>query len=122
MKIERYAVYWVDFNPVLDRELSNTRPVVGVPAVVVSDDAMNATLETVVICPMTTNLHPRWPSRVRADLPYHTGEIAVDQIRTISRKRIGQRIGSIDQTAAAQLRHVITHMYGVLSLTEETQQ
>ena len=48
MKIERYAVYWVDFNPVLDRELSNTRPVVGVPAVVVSDDAMNATLETCI--------------------------------------------------------------------------
>jgi len=112
LQIERYAVYWVDLNPVRGSELAKSRP-----AVVISDDAMNATLETVVVCPMTTRLHPQWPSRVRADLQNRPGEIAVDQIRTISRKRIGQRLGSIDPGAAAQLRHVITQMYGVLSLT-----
>ncbi len=112
LNIERYAVYWVDLNPVLGSELAKTRP-----AVVVSDDAMNAALETAVVCPMTTRLHPQWPFRVRADLPNRSGEIAVDQIRTISRKRIGQRLGSIDPSSAEQLRHIITQMYGVLSLT-----
>ena len=114
MEIERYAVYWVDLNPVLGSELAKTRP-----AVVISDHAMNAALETVVVCPMTTRLHPRWPTRVRADLPDRPGEIAIDQIRTISCRRIGARLGFIDENAAAQVRHVITEMYGVLSLTEE---
>lgn len=113
LTIERYTVYWVNLNPVQGSELAKKRP-----AVVVSDDAMNAMLETVVVCPMTTRLHPRWPSRVRADLPNRLGEIAVDQIRTISRTRIGEKLGRIDDRTAAQLRHVITEMYGVLSVRE----
>ena len=110
LKIERYAVYWVDLNPVLGSELAKSRP-----AVVVSDEAMNASLETVVVCPLTTRLHPRWPFRVPAHVGTRAGEIAVDQIRTVSRRRLGRRIGRIEEPVAAQLRHTITEMYGVLS-------
>ena len=82
LTVERYAIYWMNLNPVRGSELTKLRP-----AVVVSDNAMNAALETVVVCPMTTRLHPSWPSRVKVDLPEKTGEIAVDQIRTVSRTR-----------------------------------
>ena len=68
---------------------------------------------------MTARLHPSWPSRVRVDLPDKTGEIAVDQIRTVSRTRITDRLGYLNATAAAELRHVITEMYGVLSVSED---
>jgi len=47
----------------------------------------------------------------------HASEIAVDQIRTISRRRLGERVGSITETEAASLRHVIAQMYGVLSVS-----
>ena len=114
LTVERYAIYWVDLNPVRGSELAKLRP-----AVVVSDNAMNSALETVVICPMTTRLHPSWPSRVRVDLPDKVGEIAVDQIRTISRSRITGRLGQLSADAAAELRHVITEMYGVLSVSED---
>ncbi|MFP4511058.1 MAG: type II toxin-antitoxin system PemK/MazF family toxin [Spirochaetaceae bacterium] len=113
LKIERYAAYWVHLNPVVGSEIAKTRP-----AVVVSDNAMNEVLETIVVCPITSRLHPQWPSRVRVHFAEQAGEVAVDQIRTISRRRVGERIGVIDDAAAAQIRHIITEMYGLLSVEE----
>jgi mRNA-degrading endonuclease toxin of MazEF toxin-antitoxin module len=42
-------------------------------------------------------------------------EIAVDQIRTVDSSRIGDHIGILKPETAAELRHVITVMYGVLA-------
>lgn len=110
MRIERYAVYWVQLDPTRGSEISKTRP-----AVVVSDDAMNRTLDTVVVCPITSTLHPRWRSRVRIELAGREAEIAVDRIRTVSRDRLTGYVGRIGAAAAAQVRHIITEMYGVLA-------
>jgi mRNA interferase MazF len=111
-RVERYAVYWVDLDPVRGSEIAKTRP-----ALVVSDDAMNRILSTVVVCPLTSRLHPRWPSRVRTTIGGRDAEIAIDQIRTIDKARLGDRIDVINETEAYQVRHVITQMYGVLSVS-----
>jgi mRNA interferase MazF len=108
--IERYAVYWVDLDPTRGREIAKTRP-----GLVVSDDTMNRILSTVVVCPLTSRLHPRWPSRIRATIAGRDAEIAVDQIRTIDKSRLGDRIDAVSEAEAAMVRHVITEMYGVLS-------
>jgi mRNA interferase MazF len=112
--IKRYHVYWVDLNPVVGSEMSKLRP-----AVVVSDDDMNAHLQTVVVCPVTSRLHPRWPSRVQTVIDGRDAEIAVDQIRTVARSRLGDSLGPIPDAAAESLRHVITQMYGILSYITE---
>jgi len=39
-------------------------------------------------------------------------EIAVDQIRTISKARLGPRMGSLSEDEALALRRLITEMYG----------
>jgi mRNA interferase MazF len=109
--VERYSVYWVDLDPVRGSEIAKSRP-----ALVVSDEAMNRILSTVVICPVTSRLHPRWPSRVRATIAGREAEIAIDQIRTIDKTRLGDRIDAVDEAAAAEVRRVITQMYGVLSV------
>jgi mRNA interferase MazF len=110
--IERYRVYWVDLDPVVGSETSKTRP-----AVVVSDDAMNRQLQTVVVCPVTSRLHPRWPSRVQTELAGKPMEIAIDRIRTVARARLRDELGSIEDHTAATVRHVITEVYGLLSVT-----
>ena len=114
MRIERYAVHWVNLDPVVGSEIAKTRP-----AAIVSDDAMNEHLGTVVVCPITSRVHPHWPFRVQARIAGKTAEVAVDQIRTVSRQRIGRRIGTLKPAVAAALRHVITVMYGVLSVSAE---
>jgi mRNA interferase MazF len=107
MKIIRYGVYLADLNPTQGAEMSKVRPVV-----VVSLDEMNAALDTIVICPLTTRLHPRWRSRLQIRCAGKPAEIAVDQIRAISRSRLRGRIDFLTPLAALQLRQLITEMYG----------
>ena len=107
--VERYSVYWVDLNPRVGSEPAKTRP-----AVVVSDDDMNRLLNTVVVCPVTSRPHTRRPSRVPATVQDRSAEVAVNEIRTISKQRLKTKIGSIDGVTAESIRHAITQMYGVL--------
>ncbi|HUI70169.1 MAG TPA: type II toxin-antitoxin system PemK/MazF family toxin [Spirochaetia bacterium] len=44
-------------------------------------------------------------------------EIAVDQIRAVAKARLGDRVGTLGPDVAASVRHVITEMYGVLSVS-----
>lgn len=108
--IERYGVYWVCLDPVQGSEIAKTRP-----AVVVSDDVMNRFLDTVVVCPLTSRLHHRWPSRIQTTIVGSPAEIAIDQIRAVDKTRIGKHLDSLDPSASSQVRHVITQMYGVLA-------
>ena len=80
--------------------------------VVVSQDEMNRQLDTVVVCPLTPRLHPRWRSRLQIRRAGQDAEIAVSQIRTISRQRLKQRIDRLCDETAAILRRLITDMYG----------
>lgn len=112
MTIDRYGVYWLNLDPTVGSELAKNRPVV-----VVSDEDMNTHLQTVVVCPMTSRIHARWPSRVQTNITGKPSEVAVDQIRTVSRARIGEKIGELTAPEAAQVRQVITLMYGMLSVS-----
>ncbi len=109
--VERYGVYWVELDPTRGSEIAKTRP-----ALVVSDEDMNRFLATVVVCPITSRLHPAWPSRVQTEVDGREAEIAVDQIRTIDKARLRGFVGTIQPEAAAEVRHVITELYGVLSV------
>lgn len=61
MNSNRYDIHWVDLEPVRGSELRKTRP-----AVIVSLDVLNRALETVVVCPLTTKLHPDWRAEMEA--------------------------------------------------------
>jgi mRNA interferase MazF len=105
--VERYGIYLADLDPTRGREIAKTRPVV-----VVSRDDMNRFLDTVVVCPLTTKLHPRWRSRVQTACAGRKAEIAVDQIRTVSKARLGRRLDELEPATAALVRSLITEMYG----------
>ncbi|MGH8604770.1 MAG: type II toxin-antitoxin system PemK/MazF family toxin [Gammaproteobacteria bacterium] len=105
--LERYSIYLADLNPTRGSEINKVRPVV-----VVSQNAMNRHLDTLVVCPLTTKLHPRWRSRLPCLCAGSKAEIAIDQIRTISKERLGKRLGQLNPQEAAQLRRLITEMYG----------
>jgi len=106
-KIERYAIYFANLNPTRGAEIAKTRPVV-----VISQDAMNRFLDTVVVCPLTSKRHPRWRSRIPCMCSGRKAEIAVDQIRTISKERLQKRVDRISSVVSAQLREIVIEMYG----------
>lgn len=107
MKIERYGIYLADLNPTRGSEISKTRPVV-----IVSEDAMNAALQTVVVCPLTTTIHPGWRSRIQIRCAGKNAEVAVDQIRAISKDRIIKKIDQMPLLVSKEVRRLITEMYG----------
>jgi len=106
-KIKRYEIRWAGLDPARGAEMSKSRPVV-----IISLDELNDRLQTVTLCPLTTQLHPAWRSRLPVDCAGQPAEIAVDQIRTISRLRLGKKIGSLSDDEAAALRRIIMEMYG----------
>jgi len=108
MTLARYGIYLASLDPVRGRELAKTRPVV-----VVSLDAMNRFAGTVVVCPLTTTLHPTWRSRLPVRCAGKAAEVAVDQIRTLSTERLAKRLDALPADAAARLRDPIVEMYGM---------
>ena len=105
--MKRYEIRWVNLVPASGSEMAKTRP-----AVIVSLDQLNAVLQTVTICPLTSHLHPGWRTRLPVKVGGHPGEIAVDQIRTVSKSRIGRKLGALRAEDASLLRRIITELYG----------
>jgi mRNA interferase MazF len=105
--VKRYEIRWADLEPAQGAEMAKKRPVV-----IVSLDTLNTQLPTVTVCPLTTSLHPAWRSRLQVRVGGRNAEIAVDQIRTISKVRLGRRAGVLSENQAAVLRRIITEMYG----------
>lgn len=105
--MKRYDVHWAALDPVEGAEMAKTRPVV-----IVSLDALNDRLATVTVCPLTTQLHPEWRTRIAVRVGRRDAEIAVDQIRTVSKVRLGKKLGALTDADARALRRLITEMYG----------
>jgi len=105
--MRRYQIYWARLDPVQGGEMAKTRP-----AVVVSRDELNAILPTVTVCPLTTRLHPTWRTRLACKVSGQAAEIVADQIRTVSKSRLGKAVGRLSPQAAAALRGLLTEMYG----------
>ena len=106
-RVKRYDIHFARLDPVEGAEMGKTRP-----AVIVSDDLRNQLLQTVVVCPLTTILHPSWRTRLQVHCAGRVAEIAVDQIRVLARSRIRTRIDCLSSPDAAALRQLITEMYG----------
>ena len=107
MIVTRYTIYLANLDPTIGAEIRKTRPVV-----VVSDDMMNKLLETAVVCPLTTKLHPQWRSRIQISCAGQPSEIAVDKIRTISKQRFIKKVDKLSPEESGLLRQLITEMYG----------
>jgi mRNA interferase MazF len=105
--MKRYEIRWAALDAVEGAEVAEPRP-----AVIVSIDALNERLQTVTICPLTSRLHPSWRSRLTVRLGRRDAEIAVDQIRGVSKSRIGEKLGTLSEKDAGALRRLITEMYG----------
>ncbi|MDP1588196.1 MAG: type II toxin-antitoxin system PemK/MazF family toxin [Prosthecobacter sp.] len=90
----RFAVYLVRLDPASGAETAKTRP-----CVIISPDEMNASLDTVIIAPMTTVLRG-WPTRPGVCFQGKKGEIALDQIRTVDKTRLVKRLGRIGPATA----------------------
>ncbi len=105
MEIVQYDVVLVNLDPTVGSEIRKTRP-----CVVISPEELNRNLNIVVVAPMTTSLR-NYPTRVNIKFKEKKGKIAVDQIRTIDKKRIVKIIGKISAIEIKMLKEIIKQTY-----------
>jgi mRNA interferase MazF len=105
MVIKRFDVYLVALDPTIGSEIQKTRP-----CVVVSPDEMNRTIATVILAPMTTRGRS-YPSRVACDFQGKTGQIALDQIRAVAKRRLLKHLGEITTTAQQDVLQVLSRLF-----------
>jgi len=104
--MRRDEIYWTRLDPVEGSEIGKTRP-----AVIVSLDVLNHLLDTVVVCPLTTVLRPRWRTRLTVTCAGEKADVCTDQIRVVSKRRFGKKLGKLSPRDAAALRRLLDAMY-----------
>jgi mRNA interferase MazF len=101
----RDEVWLVALDPTQGVEIKKTRP-----CVVISPDEMNVNLHTAIVAPMTT-VARAYPTRVEVRFQGKRGQIALDQLRTIDRKRLIRRMGTIPESAAQAAFEKLSEMF-----------
>ncbi len=103
--VKQFEVYLIALDPTVGSEIQKTRP-----CLVVSPDEMNRHLNTVLVAPMTTKLR-RYPTRVKLTFKKKTGEAALDQIRSVDKKRLAKKLGKIGPAAARSVKATLIEMF-----------
>lgn len=104
MEIKQYQVALVNLEPTTGREIRKTRP-----CVIISPNEMNNFLETLIIAPMTTATKD-YPTRVWVRFNKRKGGVALDQIRTIDKKRIIKTYNSLSQKEILNVKSILHEM------------
>jgi mRNA interferase MazF len=104
--VRRGDVFWVNLDPVVGSEVGKRRP-----AVIVQNEAANASSATVTVVPLSTHVGRVYPFQVR--IPAGEGGLdreskaLCEQIRTLSRDRLLARIGSLEPARLDELRRAL---------------
>jgi mRNA interferase MazF len=104
MVIIQYEVYLISLDPIIGPEIKKSRP-----CVIISPDEMNKNISTVIIAPMTTQSR-FYPTRIPLKFAGKEAWIVLDQLRTVDRKRLIEKLGEIDQKTINQVKSIIKEM------------
>lgn len=104
MKISQYQLVIVNLDPTIGHEIKKTRP-----CLVISPDEMNRNLQTVMVAPITS-ANRNYPTRISFHHESLSGQIALDQIRTIDRKRMIRILDSLTEQEIAEVKKILQEM------------
>ncbi|MGO1581478.1 MAG: type II toxin-antitoxin system PemK/MazF family toxin [Peptoniphilaceae bacterium] len=107
MLIKRGDIFYADLSPVIGSEQGGVRPVV-----VIQNDVGNKYSPTIIVAAITSQLNKaKLPTHINVDargvpLPKNS-VILLEQIRTIDKKRLRERIGRFDNRVMDDINRAI---------------
>ncbi len=113
MVVKRGDIFYADLSPVIGSEQGGTRPVL-----VIQNDVGNKFSPTVIIAAITSQIN-------KAKLPTHIeisandfglakdSVILLEQIRTIDKKRLREKIGRLDEDLLLRVDEALGVSFGI---------
>ena len=105
MVINRFDVFLVNLDPTAGHEIKKMRP-----CLVISPDEMNHHIRTVIVAPMTTKGRS-YPTRVPCRFKGKSGQVVLDQLRTVDSVRLTSKLGTISQRTCSEVLAVLQEMF-----------
>ncbi len=105
MVINRFDVFLVNLDPTVGHEIKKMRP-----CLVISPDEMNHHIRTVIVAPMTTKGRA-YPSRVPCKFKGKSGQVVLDQLRTVDSVRLARKLGTISKKTRSEVLAVLQEMF-----------
>lgn len=114
--VKRGDIFYADLSPVVGSEQGGVRPVL-----IVQNDVGNKFSPTVIVAAITSQIN-------KAKLPTHIeimaddyglsrdSVILLEQIRTIDKKRLRERIGRLDEELMERVNEALTVSVGLIDL------
>jgi len=102
---QRGEVFLVTLDPTRGSEIQKTRP-----CVVVSPDELNAHLRTVIVAPLTTG-GQKYPFRVPCRFANKSGQVVIDQLRTVDRERLVRHLGRLSPSTFSRVLGTLQEMF-----------
>ncbi len=116
MVVKRGDIFYADLSPVVGSEQGGVRPVL-----IVQNDVGNKFSPTIIIAAITSQIN-------KAKLPTHLevsadefglskdSVVLLEQIRTIDKRRLRERIGRLDEEQMARVDDALTVSLGLIEL------
>jgi mRNA interferase MazF len=108
MPIERWEVYWVNFDPSVGGETRKTRP-----GIVVSNNAANLALNRVQVVPITSKTARVYRAEAIVRLGGEERKAMGDQLTTVSKERLGKKLGVLGAEDMARVEAAIAVQLGL---------
>ena len=111
--VKKGDIYFADLSPVIGSEQGGIRPVL-----VVQNDVGNKYSPTIIVAAVTSQLNKaKLPTHVEIDARDNglskKSVVLLEQLRTIDKKRLKERIGTIDDQLLPNVNEALTVSLGI---------
>ena len=101
MVVFKNEIWLTSLDPTIGREINKARP-----CVILSPDVINKYSATVTVAPLTSTLK-KYPTRIDCNVNGKKGQILIDQIRSIDKSRLINKIRSNNEVTSDKVYKTI---------------